>query len=370
MARSEARLAVTIWSDADFLALSARAQRMFMFLLSQKDLAHDGVIALRVRRWSKTAHGLTADGVLGDLAELEHARFIVVDEDAEELLVRSFIRRDKVYRQPNVLRSAADHLKGVTSAILLRGLAAELDRIVSGGDVPATSAGILAEMRAVVRKGLPNPSSGTPGDDVKGSGNPFPNPSGKGQSSNPSEPDTDRDGINVSAGVEGSGNPSGKGSGNPSVGTRGERGVSTTVTTDSPFPFPLPSEPLPRPSAGGRAGTAARKAGADPEPPSERCTEHLDDDNPPPCGRCADARRRREAWNRDQAGAAAVAASHAARERAAAVRAEINACSACDNRGRVPTGAPCAHDPVSAERTRRGAAAARAALAAEATEVS
>ena len=51
MARSEARLSVEIWNDPDFLALSADAQRMYMFLISQSDLAHDGVLALRERRW-------------------------------------------------------------------------------------------------------------------------------------------------------------------------------------------------------------------------------------------------------------------------------------------------------------------------------
>lgn len=245
MARSEARLAVTIWSDIDFTGLTFSAQRMFMFLLSQPDLAHDGVIALRERRWSRSAADLTTAKVADALDELEKARFIVVDEDAEELLVRSFIRRDKVYRQPNVLRAAADHLKGITSTVILAELAGELGRIAAGDDVPAAAAGILAEMRAVAR---------------------------------------------LSAGDEGSAKPSGKGSENPTPGTPGERGVVTRGTTDSPSPNPRASLPRPQSSTGGRAG-------ARDERPPETCPEHIDDPDPPNCGRCAGARKARARWD-------------------------------------------------------------------------
>lgn len=33
------------------------------------------------------------------------------------------------------------------------------------------------------------------------------------------------------------------------------------------------------------------------EPPPQVCPKHLDDPNPPPCGACADARRRRAGWD-------------------------------------------------------------------------
>lgn len=214
MARSEARLSVEIWtSDADFRALSRDAQWMFMFLLSQHDLAHDGVLALRVRRWSQCAANTSAADLMDYLAELERGRFVVVDHDAEELLIRSFIRRDKVFRQPNVLRAAADHLSLVTSDTIRYALAVELAR-VSVEPMPEGSAVILAEMR----KALPDPS-----------GNPPPNPSAKG-SANPS--------------------------GNPSAGTPGERGVVTEVEMVSPDPVPRdPRTPDPVPPSAGTALT-------------------------------------------------------------------------------------------------------------------
>lgn len=209
MARSEARLVVSIWSDPDFLALTGSAQRLFMFLVSQPDLAHDGVIALRERRWSKAAAGMTTAQIAADLDELSAARFVVVDADAEELLIRSFIRRDKVYRQPNVLRAAADHIATVSSALIKIAVAAELIRVVESDDIPEGSKGVLSDML----EALPSPPE-----------DPSPNPSDKG---------------------------SDKGSGlRP-----GERGVVTAVSSASPNPVPRAPDPVP-PSLASRAPTA------------------------------------------------------------------------------------------------------------------
>lgn len=207
MARSEARISVDIWDDADFCALSPGAQRMYAFLVSQRDLAHDGVLALRERRWARSAAGLTADQITSDLDELEHARFVVVDFEAEELLVRSLIRRDKIFRQPNVFRAAADHLEMVSSRIIREALAVELAR-VADEPMPEGSRTILDEMRAA----LPNPS-----------GNPSPDPS---------EVPT----------PEGSDNPSEV----PTRSTPGERGVVTVVSSTSPYPEPRSPDPVPR----------------------------------------------------------------------------------------------------------------------------
>lgn len=204
MARSEARVSVDVWSnDSDFVDLTRSAQGMYFFLLSQSDLSHTGVLALRIRRWSRAARDLKPHDVERDIEELAAARFVVVDHDTEELLVRSFIRRDKVYRQPNVLRAALDHLPLIESSLIRRALAVELRRI-QGLDMPDGSQGIVEDML----RALPDPSA-EPLD------MPTANPSGK---------------------------PFGTPSDMPTPGTPGERGVVTTVTTDSPLPAPRSTE--------------------------------------------------------------------------------------------------------------------------------
>jgi hypothetical protein len=154
VARTEARILVSIWNDPDFRALTPSAQWAYMFLLSQQDLAHTGVIPLRVRRWAQAADGMTIEAIREALRLLESARFIVADRDTEELLVRSFIRRDKVFKQPQVFRAAADALPLVTSHILRSALADELARVDAEEEMVPSSRDILAEMRAA----LPHPA--------------------------------------------------------------------------------------------------------------------------------------------------------------------------------------------------------------------
>jgi hypothetical protein len=220
MARTEARLLTSIWEDEDFIDLSPGGQWLYMLVLSQSDLAHDGVIGLRPSRWAKRARNATAEDVHSAIDELHQRGFVVADHDEGELLIRSFIRRDKVYRQPNILRAAADHLRLVTSPTILATLAAELARIAELPDVTKDALAIVAEMQdTLLKRGAPNPS-----------GNPPPNPSRKGSdmpTSNPSK---------------GSGNPSEM----PTPGTPGERGRTDQYTyEDQIFPGPLAPDPVP-----------------------------------------------------------------------------------------------------------------------------
>jgi hypothetical protein len=230
VARSEARVSVDIWApESDFTALTAGGQRLYLFLLSQPDLSHLGVLALRSRRWARAAADLTADDVQTALNELEKHRYVVTDYEAEELFVRSFVRRDKVYRQPNVLRAAADHLALVTSPLLRQALAVELRRI-EAMEMPATSAEIVSEMLAALGDGP------TPGDDTRSS-----MPEGDDERSSMS-PEGDDERPSMSPDDGGSGNPSAK----HAPGTTGDRGGLRSYVGDSPSPEPLAPNPEPR----------------------------------------------------------------------------------------------------------------------------
>lgn len=267
MARSEARLSVTIWDDSDFLALGPTAQRMFMFLISQRDLAHTGVLALRERRWSKGAAGLTVADVTRDLDELARARFVVIDEDAEELLIRSFLRRDKVYRQPNVLRAAADHLPAVTSPKVLAALAAELRRVLRADDISNDCAGIVRTMLEGIGNPSPNPSGMGPADASEGATGHLTNvdafhdadacsPVIREDALTPTDSDDTETSdvkthgqILIFPGDKGSGNPSGNPSRKGTRGAPGDRGVVTAASEAAPNPDPRSTNPVPQSTA-------------------------------------------------------------------------------------------------------------------------
>lgn len=236
MARSEARLLNEIWDDDDFIILPPTAQRAFMFLLSQDDLAHDGVIALRLKRWARKAAGLTAKDLEHDLDTLEAARFLVIDWDTEEVLIRSLIRRDKIYRQPNVMRAAIDHVPLVESGAILRALAAEVARIrAENPDLTTAQDATLTDMEKVLAGRVPPEP---PPSSVRPTGNPTDKGSGKG-SDNPSEKATAK-------------------------GPRGTGSV-TEVSTDSPFPdSPLVPPPADTASPPSRALALVPDPGPEP----------------------------------------------------------------------------------------------------------
>jgi hypothetical protein len=209
MARTEARILVSIWNDPDFRAVGADAQWAYMFLLSQPDLAHDGVLPLRVRRWAQASQDMSTARLGEALRALERARFIVADRDTEELLIRSFIRGDGVYLQPNLLRAARKHLPTVVSPTIRAALAVELARLL-----PDATPRAKAEVEAM----LDDLAKTAPDPPVDASPNPSPEPS-----PNPSS--------------------------NPSRTPLGDRGVVTVVSTDAPSPYPLDPLPYPLPLA-------------------------------------------------------------------------------------------------------------------------
>ena len=128
MAREYARIMTAIWRNPEFRALSETQQRGYLFLVTQPDISAAGVLALRVRRWADMASSSSPDSLAQVLKELEAGRFIVVDWDVEELLIRSFIRWDGGFnnpkRKPVIVRDA----EAVESGRVRRALAAEFER--------------------------------------------------------------------------------------------------------------------------------------------------------------------------------------------------------------------------------------------------
>lgn len=129
MARSHGRIMAAIWNDADFIAMQGSAQRLFMFLLSQPDLSHAGLLPMRVNRWAKKAGDATPRSIRDDLAYLAERDFIVIDEDTEEVLVRTFVRNDGVYKQPKVMIRLREDARQIESPMLRAAFRAELDRL-------------------------------------------------------------------------------------------------------------------------------------------------------------------------------------------------------------------------------------------------
>ncbi|QBG78543.1 hypothetical protein SEA_BARCO_68 [Gordonia phage Barco] len=137
----------------------------------------------------------------------------------------------------------------------------------------------------------------------------------------------------------------------------GER--SPHVHDSHPFPS------LPSSGYEGREGHVPERASD--EPPTPRCPKHIDVENPPACGACADARRTRETWDTEQTQRRKAAQSEAARTAAELRAAEIANCDLCDSNG-YRGNRVCDHDPDTAARAARGMALVREQLAASASK--
>jgi hypothetical protein len=118
-----------IWRDPDFASLEQGPQRAYLFILSQPDLSHAGLIPLRVRRWANNAAGLTPNQLDEQLDVLAESRFLVVDRDTEEVLVRTMVRNDGVYKQPKVMLRLREDAKQIVSPTLRAAFLAELSRL-------------------------------------------------------------------------------------------------------------------------------------------------------------------------------------------------------------------------------------------------
>ncbi|UPZ27709.1 hypothetical protein MUK60_07655 [Streptomyces sp. LRE541] len=228
MARGHGRILTSAWEDDDFLDLDEREQRLYLFLISQPNLNHAGLLDLTLRRWARKARGLTVAELGKRIARLEETGFVVVDEDTEELLIRSFIRNDGVWRMPKVMGAAVSGALEISSRRLQAALLAEMARIpldelndeptkLKGQEGPSIRQQVANHINTL-RKAFGNPPTDPTG---RGSVTPSAPPSGT-PSDTPSQPP-------VEGGAKGS--------------TRGRAGASRA---HSPAPTPTPA-PIPSP---------------------------------------------------------------------------------------------------------------------------
>ncbi|MFF1684641.1 hypothetical protein [Streptomyces sp. NPDC058254] len=230
MARGHGRILTSIWEDSDFLKLDEREQRFYLFLISQPNLNHAGLLPLTLRRWSRKAHGLTFAEVEKRLQSLDGAQFIVMDDDTEELLIRSFVRNDGVWRMPKVMGAMVSGALEISSRRLQAALLAEMDRIPLGelNDEPTKMKGQNGpsiRQQVATHIGTLHKAFGTP------------------------DPDPSRRGSATPSGTPFDTPDEGDGEGPPKPSTRGRAGASRA---HSPAPAPTPA-PIPSPVEEGSA---------------------------------------------------------------------------------------------------------------------
>lgn len=126
MARSYAPLMTTIWSDEDFVALSPTAQRVYLLAFSQPNITYCGVVAFTAKRWARMSRGTLVEDIEEAITELQVEGFVYLDEDTEELWVRSFVRHNGVLSQPQLTKAMVRSFDDILSPLLRSAFLASL----------------------------------------------------------------------------------------------------------------------------------------------------------------------------------------------------------------------------------------------------
>ena len=255
MPRLHGRVFCSIWNDEDFRKLTADTQRLFMIALSQSTVSGCGVLPMQISKWSKYACDTDYQMIERALIEADDAGFLIIDQDTEEVLIRSLVRRDEVWKIPNVLKGALRAARAVESQHLRRVLAVELRRLAGMGLKIDNEA-----VEAAAADLDPDPSPTSPEPFGKGSAT-LPEGFDKG-SEGVREPSTDSNGRpeSVFAGqravtsVDAEGFR--KGSANPSGRVRGGGGGEGVVTPRRTTTFNQKRAPRERTHTRGRARPA------------------------------------------------------------------------------------------------------------------
>jgi len=130
MARDRANIFTNIWTDTDWRSLSGDEQHLYLLLMTHPDLSYAGVCDWRPGRLAKMRSDATKTDMERIGRALQEKQFILIDEETEEVLIRSYIRHDGVLKQPNLSVSFVNAYGAAASPEIRMLIIHELKRLV------------------------------------------------------------------------------------------------------------------------------------------------------------------------------------------------------------------------------------------------
>jgi len=113
------RVVRSIWTDPEWLDLTSTQKLVYLQLISQPNVSKCGVLPFVPRRWAHMHPDLSADDLIDALSALEAKRYVVVDRDTEEILIRTYLRYDEAWKQTNGTRGIQIEAQEIMSKRLL-----------------------------------------------------------------------------------------------------------------------------------------------------------------------------------------------------------------------------------------------------------
>lgn len=313
--KDHARVNLAIWGDDDWLDLTPAAQHLYFVLWTSPGLSYCGAGEWRPTRIAQRAKGWTSTAVETAASELSRRLFLLVDIDTEEFLLRSWMKHDGLWKQPNMAVSMANARADLASRALRGVVVHEVQKIRRenpdmGGWKRDALVDLLAQ-KAVDPASIPPFNPG---------GDPPPDPGG-----------------------------------DHSVDPYGRVTVDPPVDP-GPTPAPTPISFSPS-TSGGCVSTEGHQANVPDIPPPMNCPKHPEGTDRP-CMPCKRARLDREQWDTRQRQASIESERAERLALAELARTAIDACTLCDHNG-YRNARVCDHDPDSEDRAARGLALVR-----------
>jgi hypothetical protein len=133
MARSYGRFTTSIWQDVDFTTLTQAQQGLYFTLGLQPDVTAAGLLSLTAGRWANLSADASRTVILAQLAELatHTGRHLIVDEDTEEVLIRTFMKWDGGWNNSKRLPVVIEAVCAIASVDIRRVAVDELRKIAA-----------------------------------------------------------------------------------------------------------------------------------------------------------------------------------------------------------------------------------------------
>lgn len=131
MARDRANINTGIWTDDEFIDISRDEQWLYFLFMTDPKLSYAGVTDWRPGRIAQRSGDTSKEEVEQIGAKLQDGRYIFIDEETEEVLVRSFLRHDGLLKQPRLGVSMFNAYGSIASKTIRKVVIHELKRLYS-----------------------------------------------------------------------------------------------------------------------------------------------------------------------------------------------------------------------------------------------
>jgi hypothetical protein len=129
VARDRANINTNIWTDQDWRDLPIAEQHLYWLLSTHPDLSYVGVADWRTARLAAMSADATREGIQATAERLQEKRFVFIDEETEEILIRSFLRHDGLLKQPKLSISMVNAFGAVSSKRIREVVTFELQKL-------------------------------------------------------------------------------------------------------------------------------------------------------------------------------------------------------------------------------------------------